>query len=121
MNWLGTSNQYCNSILSRGEIYLDPFILLKTAALIRYTKIQVCHRKPGNIISVKLTIGLSRSNVLNMMVIDRWKEQVGDPKNVLSGGILVRQELVVQSLSHVRLFENPWAAARQASLSTTNS
>ena len=29
-----------------------------------------------------------------MMVIDGWKEQVGDPKNVC--GILVRQELVVQ-------------------------
>ena len=27
----------------------------------------------------------------------------------------------VQSFSHVRLFENPWAAARQASLSITNS
>ena len=26
----------------------------------------------------------------------------------------------VQSLSHVRLFANPWTAARQASLSTTN-
>ena len=27
----------------------------------------------------------------------------------------------VQSLSHVRLFVNPWTAARQASLSITNS
>ena len=27
----------------------------------------------------------------------------------------------VQSLSHVRLFETPWIAARQASLSITNS
>ena len=29
--------------------------------------------------------------------------------------------VVVQSLSHVRLFETPWTAARQASLSTTSS
>ena len=29
--------------------------------------------------------------------------------------------VVVQSLSHVRLFATPWAAAPQASLSTTNS
>ena len=27
----------------------------------------------------------------------------------------------IQSLSHVRLFVNPWIAARQASLSITNS
>ena len=30
-------------------------------------------------------------------------------------------EIVVQSLSCVRLFETPWAEARQASLSITNS
>ena len=33
----------------------------------------------------------------------------------------VRRKVSVQSLSHVRLFETPWIAARQASLSITNS
>ena len=33
----------------------------------------------------------------------------------------IYQSVSVQSLSHVRLFETPWTAARQASLSITNS
>ena len=35
--------------------------------------------------------------------------------------MLVAQFSLVQSLSHVRLFATPWIAARQTSLSTTNS
>ena len=35
--------------------------------------------------------------------------------------ILVIQFSLVQSLSHIRLFETPWTVARQASLSITNS
>ena len=36
-------------------------------------------------------------------------------------GIRLQQFSSVQSLSHVRLFATPWTAARQASLSITNS
>ena len=35
--------------------------------------------------------------------------------------VIVKKDLSVQSLSHVRLFTTPWTAARQPSLSITNS
>ena len=38
-----------------------------------------------------------------------------------ASGVLIVQFSSVQSLSHVQLFATPWAAARQASLSITNS
>ena len=40
---------------------------------------------------------------------------------ILKGTKLITSQSVVQSLSHVRLFETPWKAARQASLFITNS
>ena len=42
-------------------------------------------------------------------------------QNISKNGILYIQFSSVQSLSHVRLFATPWIAARQASLSITNS
>ena len=42
-------------------------------------------------------------------------------KNVKQKSLFVTQFSSVQSLSHVRLFVTPWTAARQASLSVTNS
>ena len=47
----------------------------------------------------------------------------GTAKSVLRGKFIAIQSYLssVQSLSHVRFFPTPWAAARQASLSTTSS
>ena len=43
------------------------------------------------------------------------------PSGIFSNAILLVQFSSVQSLSHVWLFGTPWTAARQASLSITNS
>ena len=48
-------------------------------------------------------------NVINILIILIYQKVLSD---LISS---------VQSLSHVRLFETPWTAARQASLSITNS
>ena len=45
----------------------------------------------------------------------------GGKHSVITWGYLVSQFSSVQLLSHVRLFETPWIAAHQASLSITNS
>ena len=52
---------------------------------------------------------------------DRFPDAV-DHEEYYSERLLdVFRRVVVQSLSHVRLFATPWTAARQASLSFTNS
>ena len=43
------------------------------------------------------------------------------PEYSLEGLMLMLKFSLVQSLSHVQLFATPWTAARQASLSITNS
>ena len=40
---------------------------------------------------------------------------------IYAGSLPYLGNLLVQSLSHVQLFETPWTAARQASLPITNS
>ena len=42
-------------------------------------------------------------------------------KSISNRGNLYENEISVQSLSHVQLFVTPWTAARQASLTITNS
>ena len=44
-----------------------------------------------------------------------------DWETIINGKVLLKYISSVQSLSHVRLFATPWIAARQASLSITNS
>ena len=50
-----------------------------------------------------------------------WTVQHILASTIVFGSLLEYQFSSVQSLSHVRLFATPWTAARQASLSITNS
>ena len=69
--------------------------------------------------------GLGSSHVSMMGRIRRKTEQglISEVFYVLKTNLLDtwKHFSSVQSLSHVQLFENPWTAARQASLSITNS
>ena len=57
------------------------------------------------------------SSILKCNSSYRWQATVGENTPVNVGE--VRVVVVVQSLSHVRLFSTPWTAARQISLSST--
>ena len=51
----------------------------------------------------------------------RWETQVHPPEKEMATDSSILQFSSVQSLSRVQLFATPWIAARQASLSITNS
>ena len=80
-------------------------------------------------LDLKFTIHPSFSNLLQLtrLPCQKWiASYVNIKKNTLSGSCGLRNNFLVQfssvqSLSHVQFFAAPWTAARQASLSITNS
>ena len=67
----------------------------------------------------KVTLGISSTNMFSCCLLFLPTEYSGIPSWYFSTALAAFNS--VQSLSCIRLFETPWIAARQASLSITNS
>ena len=67
------------------------------------------------------TLKIFLHKLIRMMKCGLVREPIKNVTAIVDISCFCQDAVVVQSFSHVRLFATPWTAARQASLSITNS